>query len=204
VLSFTNPTYSVNENGTAVAAVTIQRTNGAEGFVSANISLSNGTATYPDDYNGTSISVLFANGETSKTVTIPLVDDTIYEGNETLNLTLTNPTGGATLGTQTTATLTIIDNDLPTISLGVSPASVTEDGATNLVYTFTRTGNTVNPLTVNFNVGGGATFNNDYTQNGATSFNGTSGSVTFAAGANTASLTIDPTADTIFEADETV
>ena len=110
-LSFTAPTFSVNENGNAVAAVTIQRTGGSEGTVSANISLSNGTATYPSDYSTTSVNVLFANGETSKTVTIPIFDDNLFEGDETLNLTLLDPTGGANLGTQTTAVLTIVDNE---------------------------------------------------------------------------------------------
>ncbi|MFM6438215.1 MAG: calcium-binding protein, partial [Microcystis panniformis] len=78
-----------------------------------------------------------------------------------------------------------LNNNLPIISLAVSPASVTEDGTSNLVYTFTRTGNTANPLTVSFNVGGTATFNNDYAQNGAASFNTTSGTITFAAGSDT-------------------
>ncbi|WP_287630137.1 MULTISPECIES: Calx-beta domain-containing protein [unclassified Microcystis] len=204
VLSFTAAAFSVNENGTLVNAVTLQRTNGSEGTVSVNVLLSNGTAVFPDDYNSLAVPVVFGPGETSKTVTLPIVNDSDFEGNETLNLTLSSPTGGATLGTQTTATLTIVDNDLPTVSLAVSPASVTEDGTINLVYTFTRTGNTANPLTVSFNVGGNATFNNDYTQNGAASFNATSGTITFAAGSDTATLTIDPTADTIFEQDETV
>jgi len=204
VLSFTAAAFSVNENGTLVNAVTLQRTNGSEGTVSVNVLLSNGTAVFPNDYNSLAVPVVFGPGETSKTVTLPIVDDSDFEGNETLNLTLSSPTGGATLGTQTTATLTIVDNDLPTVSLAVSPASVTEDGTSNLVYTFTRTGNTANPLTVSFNVGGNATFNNDYTQNGAASFNTTSGTITFAAGSDTATLTIDPTADSIFEQDETV
>jgi hypothetical protein len=204
VLSFTAAAFSVNENGTLVNAVTLQRTNGSEGTVSVNVLLSNGTAIFPNDYNSLAVPVVFGPGETSKTVTLPIVDDSDFEGNETLNLTLSSPTGGATLGTQTTATLTIVDNDLPTVSLAVSPASVTEDGTNNLVYTFTRTGNTANPLTVNFNVSGNATLNNDYSQSGADSFSGTSGSITFASGSNTATLTIDPTADTIFEQDETV
>ncbi|NCQ75846.1 MAG: hypothetical protein GPI98_20145, partial [Microcystis aeruginosa W13-13] len=203
-LSFTSSTFSVNENGTPVANVTVQRTNGNEGTVSVNVLLSDGTAVFPNDYNSLAIPVVFGPGETSKTVIIPIVNDSDFEGNETVNLTLSSPTGGATLGTQTTATLTIVDNDLPTVSLAVSPASVTEDGTNNLVYTFTRTGNTASPLTVHFNVSGNATFNNDYSQSGADSFSGTSGSITFAAGSNTATLTIDPTADTIFEQDETV
>ncbi len=57
---------------------------------------------------------------------------------------------------------------------------------------------------MNYIVGGTATFNTDYTQTGATSFTSTTGSITFAAGASTANLTVDPTADTIIESDETV
>ncbi|MFM6281057.1 MAG: calcium-binding protein, partial [Dolichospermum sp.] len=62
---------------------------------------------------------------------------------------------------------------LPTITLAVSPASVTEDGTSNLVYTFTRNGVTTNSLTVNYTVGGTATLTTDYTQIGAASFTAT-------------------------------
>ncbi len=98
--------------------------------------------------------------------------------------------------------LTIIN--LPSITLAVSPGSVTEDGTANLVYTFTRTGATTDALTVNYTVEGTATFNTDYTQTGAASFTATTGTVTFAAGSDTATVTIDPTADTNVEDDETV
>ena len=45
--------------------------------------------------------------------TIPILDDMLVEANETVNLTLSSPTGGATLGNPATAVLTIIDNDTP-------------------------------------------------------------------------------------------
>ncbi len=85
---------------------------------------------------------------------------------------------------------------LPSITLAVSPASVTEDGTTNLVYTFTRTGVTTDALTVNYTVSGTATNGTDYASIPT--------SVTFAAGSSTATVTVDPTADTTVEADETV
>jgi Ca2+-binding RTX toxin-like protein len=88
---------------------------------------------------------------------------------------------------------------LPTITLAVSPTSVSEDGTTNLIYTFTRTGATTNALTVNYGITGTAN-TSDYT--GATP--GTGKTITFAANSATATLTIDPTADTIIEANETV
>jgi Calx-beta domain-containing protein/beta-propeller repeat-containing protein/uncharacterized protein DUF4214 len=90
------------------------------------------------------------------------------------------------------------------VSIAVSPSSTAEDGATNLVYTFTRTGNTSLPLTVNFSVGGTATFNTDYTQSGAATFTTSSGTVTFAAASSTATVTINPTADITVEPNETV
>jgi uncharacterized delta-60 repeat protein len=90
------------------------------------------------------------------------------------------------------------------VTLAVAPASVTEDGTPNLVYTFTRTEATTNALTVNYKVGGTATLNTDYSQSGAASFTATTGSITFAAGSATATLTINPTADTTIENNETV
>ncbi|ARI82064.1 Calx-beta domain-containing protein [Microcystis aeruginosa] len=84
------------------------------------------------------------------------------------------------------------------VTLAVSPSSVTEDGTTNLIYTFTRNGVTTNPLTVNYTLGGTATLNNDYTRTGTTN------TVTFAAGSSTATVTVDPTADTTVESNETV
>ena len=74
-----------------------------------------------------------------------------------------------------------------------------EDGATNLVYTFTRTGFTGAALTINFSVGGTATFNTDYTQTGAATFNASSGTVTFTGTNTTTTVTIDPTTDATAE-----
>ena len=88
---------------------------------------------------------------------------------------------------------------LPVITLAVSPASVTEDGTTNLVYTFTRTNFTTNTLTVNYSIAGTAD-SSDYT--GATP--GTSKTIAFAAGSATATLTINPTADDTLESNDTV
>ena len=102
-------------------------------------------------------------------------------------------------GTDFLTKYNVTNDDFPSVTLAVSTASVAEDGATNLVYTFTRTGATTNSLTVNYGIGGTAD-SSDYT--GATP--GTGKTITFAAGSSTATLTIDPTADTTVESDETV
>ncbi|MFN5991977.1 MAG: Calx-beta domain-containing protein, partial [Dolichospermum sp.] len=122
--------------------------------------------------------------------------DTTVESNETVALTLASGTG-YTIGTTTAVTGTI-NNDDTTVTLAVSPGSVTEDGTSNLVYTFTRTGVTTNALTVNYSIGGTATLNTDYTRTG------TNNTVTFAANATTATVTVDPTVDTTVEPNETV
>jgi hypothetical protein len=85
------------------------------------------------------------------------------------------------------------------VPLAVSPASVTEDGTTNLVYTFTRTGPPTSRLEVNYGITGTADAA-DYT--GATP--GTGKTISFLAGSATATVTIDPTVDTTPEFDETV
>lgn len=88
----------------------------------------------------------------------------------------------------------------PVITLALTPGSVLEDGSSNLVYTFSRSLVTANPLSVNFTVSGTATNGSDYSGLLA----GSNQTVTFAANAATASVVIDPTADTTVEADETV
>lgn len=111
------------------------------------------------------------------------------------------PSGDGLAGGDYIASFSVVNF---TASLAAAPASTSEDGSANLVYTFTRTGDIASAGTVNFAVGGTASFGTDYTQTGATSFTAGTGSITFAAGATTATLTIDPTADANLENDESV
>jgi uncharacterized delta-60 repeat protein len=91
------------------------------------------------------------------------------------------------------------------VSVSISPAAVLEDGAANLDFTLSRVGETSTALTVTFRLSGTATGDEaDYRVLGADSFDGTTGSVTFAAGSSTATVTIDPTMDTKIENRETV
>jgi pimeloyl-ACP methyl ester carboxylesterase len=110
-LAFSAAEFKVIEDGTSVAAVTVTRSSVFEGEPSATITLSNGSATAPEDYSNTAVEVKFAPGETQKTVFIPIVDDSLVEGNETINLTLGAPKNGATIGTPNTAVLQVLDND---------------------------------------------------------------------------------------------
>ena len=114
-ISFSNLTYRVGEaDGTATIA--LRRTSGSAGLVSATFVTTSyppgqGAATPWADYTPVTNAVYFSNGVVSQTVSVPVVDDLLVEGNETLQLQLVNPTGGATLGFISNADLTIIDND---------------------------------------------------------------------------------------------
>ena len=77
-------------------------------------SQANGRASTRCDYMTTLGTVSFADGENSKTIRIPIIDDTFAEGPETFTVTLSNASG-APLGTQTTATITITDNDASSV-----------------------------------------------------------------------------------------
>jgi len=195
---------SVAEDGTINPVYTFTRTGVTTNALTVNYSVA-GTANstdYTGTTPGTGRTITFAAGATTATLTIDPTADIAVETDETVALTLASGTG-YTVGTTTAVTSTIVNDDT-SVTLAVTPARVDENGRTNLVYTFTRTGVTSNALTVNYSVGGTATFNADYTPIGATSFTGTTGTITFAAGATTATLTIDPTADIALESDETV
>jgi uncharacterized protein DUF4394/Calx-beta domain-containing protein len=110
-LQLSAPTYGVNENG-GNAAITVKRSNGSTGSVSVNVTSSAGTATAGSDFTESTQTVTFADGDSAdKTVSIPILDDAIFEGTETVNLTLTNATNGAVLGAQSTAVLNIADDE---------------------------------------------------------------------------------------------
>jgi choice-of-anchor C domain-containing protein len=189
---------SVTEDGTTNLVYTFTRSGVTTNPLTVNYTLG-GTATNGTDYTSIPTSVTFAAGSSTATVTVDPTADTTVEPDETVILTLASGTG-YTIGTPNAATGTITNDDvtLPTITLAVSPSSVNEDGTANLVYTFTRSGVTTNPLTVNYTLGGTATLNTDYTRTGTTN------TVTFAANSSTATVIVDPTADTTVESDETV
>jgi hypothetical protein len=80
-----------------------------------NCDVANGVASSRCDYATTVGTLRFSSGETSKTISIPVVDDSYAEGRESFTIALSNPSG-ATLSSPTTATITITDNDATTTS----------------------------------------------------------------------------------------
>lgn len=118
-IEFAAASFSVNENGSAIAPVTLVRSfpyfNGdeASAAVGVTIALQNGTTQAGADVTLATVPVEFEAGSRTATVALPIVDDDLVEGDETLGLLLQNPTGNGRLGDRRDATLTIIDNDEP-------------------------------------------------------------------------------------------
>src|SRR5438093_3965664 len=200
VLQFSSATYSVSEgvlSGKAVIKVT--RSGGGASGVTVNYSTSDGTATAGSDYAATSGTLTFGAGVTSKTFAIPIVKDTLDESDETVNLTLSNPTGGATLGTPDTAVLTIIDNDSGGVLQFSSATYTVNEGVLSgkAVIKVTRPGGSASGVTVNYSTSDGtATAGSDYTA--------TSGTLTFGAGVTSKTFTIDIINDPVDEPNKTV
>jgi len=127
-LQFSGNSFSVNE-GDGVAIVTVTRTGDAstqasveyatsDGAGLQNCSVVNGKASSKCDYLAAIGVLKFGAGETSKNIPIEIIDDAYAEGAETFNITLSNPSSLAVLGSTSSATVTINDNDS---SNGVDP-----------------------------------------------------------------------------------
>ncbi|HEY7638818.1 MAG TPA: Calx-beta domain-containing protein [Steroidobacteraceae bacterium] len=110
-LQFSQSSYTTRETDEP-PSIKVTRTGGTSGAVTALFSTSDGTATEGTDYDGVTATVFFADGDAEpRTVAIPITEDNLTEANETVKLTLSQPGGCGTLGTQDTATLTIVDDD---------------------------------------------------------------------------------------------
>ena len=196
-IQFSAPTYSVWENaGSATVRVTRAGTNLASG-TTVQFTTTNGTATAGPtaDYTNVSQTLTFVALEAFKDVVIPILDDSLPEGNETVLLSLSNPSPPATLGVTKTAVLTILDDE-QTLQFS-APVYVVNEAAPTATVTVTRSGPTVGTVTVDYaTAAGSATSGADYTD--------VSGTLTFAAGIASRTFTVPIINDTVFESAESI
>lgn len=137
-LRFSQSAYSVGEAGVS-ASITVLRENFLSNTVAVTYATQNGTATAGQDYVAATGQLVFTNGETAKSFTVLLVDDTVIEGDETILLKLSAPIGAAALVSPSAATLTIVDNDGSLIS----PAGTILTGESGPVNNIIDPGETV-------------------------------------------------------------
>ena len=127
-VAFSAANYSVSEAAGA-ATITVSRTGNTSGSVTVDYATADATAAAGVDYTAMSGTLTFADGEDTQTFAVPIIDDGLIEANETIDLTLSAPSG-ANLGGITAASLTINDNDsndvawFDAIPAGASPSGV--------------------------------------------------------------------------------
>lgn len=155
-----------------------------------------GNATSGADFTALSGSVTIAAGSTTATITIPIINDIIVEGNETVIVTLTSVTSGAaSLGATLIATNTITSNNSATVSIS-NTSNGTEAGPVSGALTVTQTNPSATDTVVTYSVSGTATSGVDYAA--------LTGTVTVPAGATTASVFVLVVNDAILDPAETV
>ena len=184
-----NGTFTITRTGSTAAALTV------------SLAVT-GTATNGTDYSRLPTTVTIPVGQTSVTLTLTPIDDTLSEGNETATITLSNSSSYIVDSTRTSGTVTISDNDrvLPSVSIVASDAVAAEtrsgQTANRGQFTISRTGATTAALTLAYSVSGSATNGTDY--------NRLSGTVTIPVGRSSVTLSVSPVDDSLVEGTETV
>ncbi|MGV0992941.1 MAG: glycosyl hydrolase family 8 [Mycobacterium sp.] len=160
---------------------------------------SNGTATAGEDYVAGAGTLTFAAGETVKSVTVGVIGDTTVESNETFTVKLSTPSG-ATIS-HARATGTILNDDtapvLPTLSIADVSTAEGNSGTSTMAFTVTLSKAATTLVAVNYATANGtATAGSDYSA--------TSGTINFAAGETTKTVTVAVSGDTTAEPAETL
>lgn len=115
LVAIDNVSQSEGDNGNTVLTFTVTRSDGAGAFT-VDFATADGSATSGTDFTPASGTLSFAAGETSKTISVNVIGDTVFEPNETFTVSLSNPTGGAQIATGT-GTGTIVNDDIGLTSI---------------------------------------------------------------------------------------
>jgi len=225
---------SILDNDSSIVSVTATDASGAEqgsdtltfritrgGALNGSITVAlawTGTATLGSDYtvavnvapgvtlSPDKLSLTLAAGVTGATLTLTPIDDSVAEGTESVFLTLTAPASGSgyTVGSPGSANASIVDNDA-LVAVTATDASGSETGPDPMVFTVSRTLSTAYQITVNLVWSGTAILGTDYnvTASGGT-LSADKSQLTLAAGVASATLTVTPVNDVIYEGTETV
>jgi hypothetical protein len=195
--AFSNAAYTVAENAGTVTVV-VYRSSGASGVASVVYATSNGTATAGLDYTSTTGTLSFADGETSKTFDVTILDDSMNEPAETVKLALKSPSGGATLGSQKTAVVSITNDDASNGQFAFSSAAYTvAENAGSVSVAVYRSGGASGVASVVYATSNGtATVGLDYTS--------TTGALSFTDGETAKTFDVTIIDDSLHESTETV
>lgn len=186
------------ENGGQLT-FTLTRTGDLSAVSTVTYTTADGSAHFGDDYVAANGTVTFAAGQSTATVNVAIINDTLIEYNESMRLLLTGGTNAVI--TSGSAYGTIINDDTtatppppPAPSVAVNDVTANETNGA-LVFTLTRSGDLTAASTVNYATANGtALAGSDYLA--------TSGTATFAAGQATATVSVSLLNDTLVENNE--
>ncbi len=196
----TDVTITEGDSGTKTATFTVSHT-GTAAF-SVDYATANGTAIAGSDYVATSNTLNFAAGSgaaQSQTVSVTINGDTTVEPDETFFLNLSNPTNGGTIvKSQGTGTITNDDATGGVGNISINDVTITEGNSGTKVATFTVSHTGSAAFSVNY-----ATANSTATAGATADYLATSGTLNFAAGTSTQTVSVTINGDTIYEPNET-
>src|SRR6476620_2543935 len=197
MVSIGDVTVTEGNSGTVNATFQVTLSAPTSQQVTVTFSTVNGTALAGTDYVGTTGTVTFNAGETSKTITVVVNGDTINEPDETFFVNLSNPVNATIADGQGLGTI-INDDDTSLPSGAINDVSIGEgnSGTTNAVFTVNLSAASGQMVTVTYSTANGtATAGSDYVA--------TSGTLIFNPGETTKSLAVMVNGDTFSEPNET-
>ena len=197
-LSITAASLLEGNTGQTTASLVISLSAPSQDTVKVNYASANGTALAAKDYLTTTGEVSFAPGETSKTIAVPVLGDTLVEGNETFRMSLSAPVN-ASLSSTSSAIVTITDDDaivVPSVSIVGATLVEGNSGSTQATLTVSLSAAASKVVSVNYaTTNGTALSGSDYTAS--------TGTLTFAIGETSKTFTVPVLGDTTVEANET-
>ncbi len=200
-MSFSALGYSVEEKAGSIT-ITVRRSGASSSAVNVEYSTANGTGTSGTNYSATQGTLNFAANEVTKTFSVQVTDNPNINGNKTFSMTLKNATGNSNLGYPSTATVTIVDDEVSTLTASGSLQFSTDayvvgesDGAATILVN--RTTGASGTVTVNYyTADSNAIAGSDYTA--------ASGTLTFGPGETTKYFLVPITKDSTVEDEERV
>lgn len=193
-LSIADASITEGNSGSQNLQFTVSLSSASSSDVTVSYSTANGTATANSDFTSRSGTVTFGAGVLSQSISVPILGDTVSEGAEQFSLNLSGPSG-ATLA-DATAIGSIQDNDGAS-SLAVAGGSRNEGTGSNTAFNFVVTLAPTSSSTVSV-----AYATQAGTASSGSDFIATSGTLTFAAGESSKSISVQIVADSVDEANE--
>jgi hypothetical protein len=194
-LSIDDVTVVEGDSGTVPAVFTVSLSAPSPDPVTVGFATADGSATAPSDYDSAAGTLTFQPGDTTRTVTVQVAGDQLYEGDESFVVGLLAPTGATIADGQGTGTI-VDDEDQPAVSILDTAVLEGDTGTTDAVFTLTLTPASQSPVTVELaTVDGTAVAPEDYTS--------VSSSVTFDPGETVRTVVVAVNGDTAYELDET-